>query len=298
MQIFVENYMAIPVVQGIKSEKERFAGAEETYCIEALMQDGKALQAGTSHFLGQNFAKAFNVKFATKTGELDYVWATSWGVSTRLVGALVMTHGDDNGLIIPPNLAPTQVVIVPVYKSQEEYDQVKQQALKIHEILRKENIRVYFDSRQNQKPGFKFNQYELEGVPLRITIGPRDLKNSQVELNYRLTLDKELIPIEKLLYHVKEYLKSMQKQMFNKALNFRNANTRQADTFEEFKQIIDLHGGFISAHWDGTTQTENEIQTLTRASIRCIPEENQREKGKCIYSGKPSAGRVLFARAY
>lgn len=295
---FVENVMAIPVIQGTKTENERFAGAEETYCIEALMPDGKALQAGTSHFLGQNFAKAFKVKFATKAGKLDYVWATSWGVSTRLIGALIMTHGDDRGLVLPPYLAPNQVVIVPVYKNEQEFELVSQRAKEIQNRLRKQRIRVKFDDRQNQKPGFKFNQYELEGVPLRITIGPRDIKNDSVELTYRLTLEKEIVSIEKIEDRVEAYLSGMQKQMFNKALDFQRKNIRKADTFDEFKAILENYGGFIASHWDGTSETENKIQELTKASIRCIPENQKMEEGSCVLTGRPSKGRVLFARAY
>ena len=290
--------MAIPVIQGTKTENERFAGAEETYCIEALMPDGKALQAGTSHFLGQNFAKAFKVKFATKAGKLDYVWATSWGVSTRLIGALIMTHGDDRGLVLPPYLAPNQVVIVPVYKNEQEFELVSQRAKEIQKRLRKQRIRVKFDDRQNQKPGFKFNQYELEGVPLRITIGPRDIKNDSVELTYRLTLEKEIVSIEKIEDRVEAYLSGMQKQMFNKALDFQRKNIRKADTFDEFKAILENYGGFIASHWDGTSETENKIQELTKASIRCIPENQKMEEGSCVLTGRPSKGRVLFARAY
>ncbi len=295
---FVENYMAIPVLQGTKSENEKFAGAEITYCIEALMQDGKALQAGTSHFLGQKFAKAFDVKFATKSGTLDFVWATSWGVSTRLMGALVMTHGDDQGLVLPPNLAPIQIVIIPIYKNQEELQSISKLANQLVDQFNKKQYRIKYDDRKNQKPSFKFHQYELEGVPLRISIGPRDLKKNQVEISYRLTLEKEFIPLDQLIRYVEHKLSLMQKDMFQKALNFQHDNTFEANSFDEFQDILNQKGGFVLAHWDGTTKTEKEIQTKTKASIRCIPKNQTIEKGKCIFSGKPSNGRVVFARAY
>ena len=295
---FVENYMAIPVLQGTKSENEKFAGAEITYCIEALMQDGKALQAGTSHFLGQNFAKAFDVKFATKSGTLDYVWATSWGVSTRLMGALVMTHGDDQGLVLPPNLAPIQIVIIPIYKNEQEFQSISKVANELVNRFSNKQYRIKFDDRQNQKPGFKFHQYELEGVPIRISIGPRDLQNDQVEISYRLTLEKEFIPMDLLTDYVENKLTSMQKDMYQKALKFQRDHFFEANTFGEFQDILNQKGGFVLAHWDGTSETEQKIQTTTKASIRCIPKNQILEKGECIFTGKPSRGRVVFARAY
>ncbi|MCY3998573.1 MAG: proline--tRNA ligase [Flavobacteriaceae bacterium] len=295
---FAENYMAIPVLQGTKSESEKFAGAEITYCIEALMQDGKALQAGTSHFLGQNFAKAFDVKFATKSGTLDYVWATSWGVSTRLMGALVMTHGDDQGLVLPPNLAPIQIVIIPIYKNQEELQRISELANQMVDQFSSKQYRIKYDDRKNQKPGFKFHQYELEGVPLRISLGPRDLEKNQVEISYRLTLEKELIPVDQLIPYVEKKLSSMQKEMFQKALKFQRDNTFEANSFDTFQDILNQKGGFVLAHWDGREETEKEIQAKTKASIRCIPKNQTVEKGTCILSGKPSNGRVVFARAY
>ncbi|MBU3822904.1 proline--tRNA ligase [Flavobacteriaceae bacterium XHP0103] len=295
---FVENFMAIPVIQGLKTESERFAGADETYCIEALMQDGKALQAGTSHFLGQNFAKAFDVKFANKEGKQDYVWATSWGVSTRLMGALIMTHSDDNGLVLPPNLAPNQVVIVPIYKSGEELSAVTQQAQSIQEGLRKRGITVKYDDRDTQRPGAKFAQYELQGVPVRIAIGPKDLQNGTVEIARRDTLTKEIVSIDAVLDTVDNLMSEIQKSLFNKALDYRNSHITEVENFEEFKSVLENKGGFISAHWDGTNETEEKIKELTKATIRCIPLNNKQEKGVCVYSGNPSKGRVLFAKAY
>jgi len=295
---FVENFMAIPVIQGTKTASERFAGAEETYCIEALMQDGKALQAGTSHFLGQNFAKAFDVKFATDQGSLDYVWATSWGVSTRLIGALIMTHSDDNGLVLPPNLAPYQVVIVPIYKGEEQQKEIAQVAEKIKASLEEKNIRVKFDNRDKFKPGFKFNEYELKGVPLRIAIGPKDLEKNSVEIARRDTLSKNIVSQEEVLNYVENQLEEMQHALFDKAKLFREENIIEVETFDDFKKAIKEKGGFVSAHWDGTDATEEAIKKATKATIRCIPLDAKKESGKCVFSGKPSTMRVLFAKAY
>ena len=295
---FAENFMAIPVVQGLKSESERFAGAEETYCIEALMQDGKALQAGTSHFLGQNFAKAFDVKFATQSGGLEYVWASSWGVSTRLMGALIMTHSDDNGLVLPPNLAPIQLVIVPIYKGQEQLQSISSVADKIKKELTKAGISVKYDDRDNFKPGYKFNDYELKGVPLRIAIGPRDIEKKVVELARRDTLEKKIVPLEGLVDHIQIVLNEIQNNLFTKALNFREEHITEVDNFDEFKSVLSSKGGFLSAHWDGTPETEEAIKKQTKATIRCIPLTEIQSEGKCVYSGKPSLKRVLFAKAY
>ena len=295
---FAENFMAIPVLKGLKSESERFAGADETYCIEGLMQDGKALQLGTSHFLGQNFAKAFDVKFANEDGKLSYVWATSWGVSTRLMGALIMTHSDDNGLVLPPNLAPIQVVIVPIYKGIDQLDKITIKANKIVNDLKSKGISVKYDDRDNFKPGYKFNDYELKGVPIRISIGPRDLENKTIELARRDNLTKSSVPINLVVKEVEDTLKDIQSKLFNRALNFRNKNTTEVDNFEEFKRIISKQGGFVSAHWDGSNETELKIKNLTKATIRCIPIDNKIEKGKCVYSGKQSVGRVIFAKSY
>jgi len=295
---FVEQFMAIPVIQGLKSPSERFAGAVETFCIEALMQDGKALQAGTSHFLGQNFAKAFDVKFATKEGTLDYVWATSWGVSTRLMGALIMTHSDDNGLVLPPNLAPDQVVIVPIYRSEEEHAAVAVKAESIKKTLEEKNIRVKFDNRDNFKPGFKFNEYELKGVPLRIAIGPKDLEKGQVELARRDTLTKQFVAENDLCQVITDLLATIQKELFDKALAYREAKITSVDDFETFKKVLEDKGGFIAAHWDGTEATEEAIKAATKATIRCIPLDAKEEVGQCVFSGKPSNKRVLFAKAY
>jgi len=295
---FVENFMAIPVIKGLKTESERFAGADETYCIEALMQDGKALQAGTSHYLGQNFAKAFDVKYVNKEGKQDYVWATSWGVSTRLVGALIMTHSDDNGLVLPPNLAPNQVVIVPIYKSDEQLEEITVVANDIMEDLRSKNISVKFDNRTTFRPGAKFAQHELQGVPLRIAIGPKDLENKTVELARRDTLTKSVIVLENLAETIESLLDQIQKEMFQKALDFRNEHITNVETFDEFKEVLETKGGFISAHWDGTSETEDKIKEQTKATIRCIPLDNIYESGLCVYSKKPSKRRVLFAKAY
>jgi len=295
---FAENFMAIPVIQGVKTESERFAGAEETYCIEALMQDGKALQAGTSHFLGQNFAKAFDVKFANSEGKQDYVWATSWGVSTRLMGALIMTHSDDKGLVLPPNLAPYQVVIVPIYKSEEQLAEITTKAEAIMSALRAENISVKYDHRTTQRPGAKFAQHELQGVPLRLAIGPKDLESGTVELVRRDTLTKQVVDLENLTATVKTLINEIQTALFQKALDFRADHITQVDTFDVFKTVLEEKTGFISAHWDGTTETEDKIKELTKATIRCIPIDSKLEDGVCMFSGKPSKQRVLFAKAY
>ena len=295
---FVENFMAIPVIQGTKTESERFAGAEETYCIEALMQDGKALQAGTSHFLGQNFAKAFDVKFMTKEGSQAHVWATSWGVSTRLMGALIMTHSDDQGLVLPPNLAPYHVVIVPIYKSEDQLNAISTVADTITTSLRAKNISVKYDNRTTQRPGAKFAQYELQGVPLRIAIGPNDLENGTVELARRDTLSKETIDLEELQSKVTQLIAEIQDTLYVKALKFRDQHITLVDDFEAFKATLETKGGFVSAHWDGSEETEQKIKELTKASIRCIPMDASQEEGKCVFSGAPSKQRVLFAKAY
>ncbi len=295
---FVQDFMAIPVIEGVKTESERFAGADETYCIEALMQDGKALQAGTSHFLGQNFAEAFDVKFANKEGKQDYVWATSWGVSTRLMGALIMTHSDDYGLVLPPSLAPNQVVIVPIYKSEEDLEQITEVANTILIDLRKKNRTVKFDNRTTHRPGAKFAQHELQGVPLRIAIGPKDLANQTVEIARRDTLTKETVHLNDLINRVEALLEDIQQSLYNKALTYRDSHITEVDTFEAFKTALNDKGGFVSAHWDGTTETEDKIKELTKATIRCIPLENKQETGNCILTGKPSKERVLFAKAY
>lgn len=295
---FAEDFLAVPVLKGVKSEAERFAGAIDTFCIEALMQDGKALQAGTSHFLGQNFAKAFDVKFLNKQGKQELVWATSWGVSTRLMGALIMAHSDDNGLILPPKLAPIQVVIVPIYKKPEELQAVSEKVDIIVEKLRKKGISVKFDNGVNQKPGWKFAQYELQGVPVRLAIGPRDLKNNTVELARRDTLEKQSYSMDNIDEVIEKLLDEIQKNIYNKALKFREEKSTEVDTFEEFKKVLEEKGGFIYAHWDGTAETEEKIKEETKATIRTIPFDTPEEEGKCIYSGKPSKRRVVFARAY
>jgi prolyl-tRNA synthetase len=295
---FVENFLAIPVIQGVKSASERFAGAEETYCIEALMQDGKALQAGTSHFLGQNFAKAFDVKFANKEGGLDYVWATSWGVSTRLMGALIMTHSDDNGLVLPPNLAPIHLAIVPIYKTEEQRTAIAEVAEKLKSELEAVGHTVKFDNRDNFKPGYKFNEYEIKGVPLRIAIGPRDLENNQVEIARRDTLEKKTVALDTVTTLVPELLAEMQEQLFDRAIAYRTEYTTEVDDFETFKTVLNEKGGFISAHWDGTRETEEAIKKATKATIRCLPIDGEKSAGKCVFSGKPSQQRVLFAKAY
>jgi prolyl-tRNA synthetase len=296
---FAQNYMATPVLRGVKTENERFAGALETYCIEALMQDGKALQAGTSHFLGQNFAKAFDVKYLSKENKQEYVWATSWGVSTRLMGALIMTHSDDQGLVLPPKLAPFQVVIVPIYRKGEEMEMTIAKGKEIKAQLERVGIRVKLDDRDTQKPGFKFAEWELKGVPLRIAIGPRDIQNNTVEMARRDTLTKEFIPMEGLHDKVLTLLDEIQDNLYNRALKFRDENTYEANTWDEFKDIIANKGGFVMAHWDGTSETENRIKDETKASIRSIPlDYDESEEGKCIFTGKPSKGRVVFAKAY
>jgi prolyl-tRNA synthetase len=297
---FAEEFMALPVVKGRKTESERFAGADETLCIEALMQDGKALQAGTSHFLGQNFAKAFEVKFATKEGALDYVWGTSWGVSTRLMGALIMAHSDDNGLVLPPKLAPFQVVIVPIYRGEEELAVISVKAKEIMAELRKAGISVKYDDRDTQKPGWKFAEYELKGVPVRIALGPRDLENKTLEIARRDTLTKESFQWEEMpiAQKIGGLLDEIQEGIYQKAFEFRKENTTEVNSWEEFKQVLEEKAGFLAAHWDGTSETEEKIKELTKATIRCIPLDQRPEQGVCVFSGKPSTGRVLFAKAY
>ncbi|KAA8484945.1 prolyl-tRNA synthetase [Arcticibacter tournemirensis] len=295
---FAENWMAVPVVKGTKTPNERFAGAIETYCIEALMQDGKALQAGTSHFLGQNFAKAFDVKFTSKEGKLDHVWATSWGVSTRLMGALIMAHSDDAGLVLPPKLAPIQVVIIPIYKSEEDLNRITGKVDGLVKELKARNISVKYDDRDTQRPGFKFAEYELKGVPVRIALGARDLENGTVEIARRDTKEKQTISSENLADHIEQLLEQIQKDIYQKALKFREENITRADTYDEFKKVLDEKAGFVSAHWDGTPETEQRIKEETKATIRCIPIDNPKEDGVCILTGKPSVQRVLFARAY
>ena len=295
---FAEKFMAMPVLKGIKSINERFAGAEDTYCIEALMQDGKALQAGTSHFLGQNFAKAFDVKFLNKENVLDYVWATSWGVSTRLIGALIMSHSDNNGLVLPPKLAPLQVVIIPIYKTEDQLQAISEKVAVLKATLVTKNISVKFDDDDSKRSGWKFNEYELKGVPVRIAIGPRDLENNQVEIARRDTLEKHTASFDGLVEHIETLLEDIQQNIYNKALKFREENTHKADTWEEFEDILDNKGGFVLAHWDGTSETEEAIKEKTKATIRVIPFDSEKEEGKCILTGKPSAQRVVFARAY
>lgn len=295
---FSENWLAIPVIKGLKTSNERFAGAEETYCIEALMQDGKALQAGTSHFLGQNFAKAFDVKFANKEGKLDYVWATSWGVSTRLMGALIMSHSDDKGLVIPPKLAPTQVVIVPIYKSEEGLEKITEQVNLLMTKLKLNNISVKYDNRDSQRPGWKFAEYELKGIPVRIAIGERDLESGAIEIARRDLLSKEIVSINQAEEYIVKLLDEIQNNLFKKASERTQKMTHTVDSFIEFKRLLDEEPGFILAHWDGTPETEEKIKEETKATIRCIPLNNIKEEGLCIYSGKPSKQRVLFARAY
>lgn len=295
---FAEKFMAMPVIKGVKTPSERFAGALETYCIEALMQDGKALQAGTSHFLGQNFAKAFDVKFATKEGKQEYVWATSWGVSTRLMGALIMTHSDDDGLVLPPNLAPIQVAIVPIYKGEEQLAQISEQALKIKADLETKGISVKYDDRDTHKPGFKFAEYEFKGVPVRIAIGPRDMENGTVEVARRDTKEKEILQQSDLANKVEHLLENIQSNLYQKAIDFREDMTHKADSWEEFKDLIENKTGFVAAHWDGTDETEEKIKQETKATIRCIPLNNKLEDGKCVLTGAPSKQRVIFAKAY
>lgn len=297
---FAEEFMALPVVRGRKTENERFAGADDTLCIEAMMQDGKALQAGTSHFLGQNFAKAFEVKYATKEGGLEYVWGTSWGVSTRLMGALIMAHSDDKGLVLPPKLAPFQVVIVPIYRSDEEFDAISEKVNEIMSELRKAGITVKFDNRDTHKPGWKFAEYELKGVPVRIAIGPRDLENGTIEIARRDTLTKEQFELstQPIAEKISNLLDLIQEEIYNKAYNFQQEKTTEVNSWEEFKEVLETKGGFLSAHWDGTSETEDKIKDLTKATIRCIPLDQKIEEGKCILTGMPSKGRVLFAKAY
>ncbi len=295
---FAENYMGIPVIKGVKTENERFAGADDTYCIEGLMQDGKALQMGTSHFLGQNFAKAFDVKYTTREGKQEYVWATSWGVSTRLMGALIMTHSDDEGLVLPPNLAPIQVVIVPIYKGEEQLEQIREKAETIQNELRAKGITVKFDDRDTHKPGWKFAEWELKGVPVRIAMGPRDLANGTVEVARRDTKEKEVLKLEDLGNKVEHLLTAIQDNLYLKAKTFRDDHITNVDTWDEFKDVLENKTGFVSAHWDGTGETEDKIKEETKATIRCIPFDQSKEEGKCVYSGKPSKGRVLFAKAY
>ncbi len=297
---FAAEFMALPVVKGSKTANELFAGADDTLCIEALMQDGKALQAGTSHFLGQNFAKAFEVKFATKEGGLEYVWGTSWGVSTRLMGALIMAHSDDNGLVLPPKLAPFQVVIVPIYRGEEELALISVKAKEIMADLRKAGISVKYDDRDTQKPGWKFAEYELKGVPVRIALGPRDLENKTLEIARRDTLTKESFQWEEMpiAQKIGGLLEDIQHGIYQKAFDFRKENTTEVNDWEEFKQVLEEKAGFLSAHWDGTPETEDKIKELTKATIRCIPLDQVQEAGTCVFSGKPSTGRVLFAKAY
>ena len=294
---FAENFMSMPVIKGVKSKNETFAGAEKTYCIEALMQDGKALQAGTSHFLGQNFAKAFDVKFADRDGKLNYVWATSWGVASRLMGALIMTHSDDRGLVLPPKLAPHQVIFVPIYKSEEQLKSISEVVKDLSNKLNEVGISSKFDDRETKRPGEKFAQHEIQGVPVRITIGPKDLEKNSLEIFRRDTFEKQIIQINDSVEYVLQLLDQIQDNLFEKALSFRDENITEVDNFDDFKNILETKGGFISAHWDGTDETENKIKELTKATIRCIP-EGVKSTGKCIFSGKPSEQRVLFAKAY
>ncbi|MFC0875917.1 proline--tRNA ligase [Saccharicrinis sp. FJH2] len=295
---FAEEFMAVPVHKGLKSENEKFAGAVDTYCIEGLMQDGKALQMGTSHFLGQNFAKAFDVLFTNKEGKQDFVWATSWGVSTRLMGALIMAHSDDNGLVLPPKLAPYQVVIVPIYKKEEQLEQISDKVDEIVKALRAKGISVRYDDSDNKKPGWKFAEYELKGVPVRLAMGPRDLENGTVEVARRDTLTKEVVNIDGIENYIAQLLEDIQTSIYQKASDYRDTATTEVNSWEEFKKVLENKGGFISAHWDGTSETEEKIQEETKATLRCIPLEMKDEEGACVYSGKPSKGRVLFAKAY
>ncbi len=295
---FAEKFMAVPVVKGLKTDNERFAGALETYTIEALMQDGKALQSGTSHFLGQNFAKAFDVKFATKEGKDDYVWATSWGVSTRLIGALIMAHSDDHGLVLPPKLAPIQVAIVPIYKSDEDLAKISNVVNDVVAKLKQKGISVKFDDSDNRKPGWKFAQYELQGVPVRLAVGPRDIENNTVEVARRDTLTKEVVSIDGVDEYVSDLLEQIQESIYNKAIDFRTEKTTEVDSYDEFKKVLNDKGGFVLAHWDGTSETEQKIKDETKATIRCIPLDGDKTPGKCMVTGEPSAQRVLFAKAY
>lgn len=295
---FAENWMGMPVVKGVKTPNERFAGALDTYCIEALMQDGKALQAGTSHFLGQNFAKAFDVKFTNKEGKIEHVWASSWGVSTRLIGALIMAHSDDAGLVLPPKLAPIQVVIIPIYKHDEELQKITVFVDELGAKLKRMGVSVKYDNRDTQRPGFKFAEYELKGVPVRLAIGARDMENGTVELARRDTREKQTVLQDGLEIYIAQLLEEIQENIYNKALNYRNEHITEANSYDELKELLDTKAGFISAHWDGTPETEQKIKEETKATIRCVPLDNKLEDGVCIYSGKPSKQRVLFARAY
>jgi len=295
---FAEDFMALPVIRGIKTPGERFAGAEETYCIEALMQDGKALQAGTSHFLGQNFAKAFEVKFLSRENKQEYVWATSWGVSTRLIGALVMAHSDDSGLVLPPRIAPLQVVIVPIYKGEEQKTQIGEKADELMKKFKAAGIRVKYDGNENARPGWKFAEYELKGVPVRIALGARDLGTGVVEVARRDTKEKTSIPLEGIETYIINLLEEIQQNLYNRALKFREENTIEVDNWDDFVRLLDEKPGFLSAHWDGTAETEEAIKEKTKATIRCIPLNNKKEGGRCILTGKPSSQRVIFARAY
>ena len=294
---FVEEYMGVSVVKGIKTESEKFAGAEETYCIEALMQDGKALQAGTSHFLGQNFAKAFDVKFSNSEGKLEHVWGTSWGVSTRLMGALIMAHSDDEGLVLPPKLAPIQVVIVPIFKGDDQLSMISEKMEPIIKALRKVGVSVKFDKRTTHKPGWKFAEYELKGVPLRLAIGARDLENGTIEIARRDTKEKQTVSFDSITTLIPELLDEIQQSIFNKSVAFEKEKSYEANSYDEFKELIEA-GGFVYAHWDGTSETEEKIKEETKATIRCIPLKGKEEEGKCIYTGNPSKQRVVFAKAY
>jgi prolyl-tRNA synthetase len=295
---FAEQYMALPVIKGVKSESERFAGAVDTYCIEALMQDGKALQAGTSHFLGQNFAKAFDVKFLNKENKQEYVWATSWGVSTRLIGALVMAHSDDDGLVLPPRIAPLQVVIVPIYKGEEQKAVISQKVADIVKELKAKKISVKYDDSDHARPGWKFNEYEMKGVPVRIAIGARDMEQNVVELARRDTKQKQSVSMDGLADYIENLLEEIQQHLFNRAKTYRDTHITEVNTWDDFVQVLETKGGFLSAHWDGTEATESLIKEKTKATIRCIPLEGKNEPGQCILTGKPSVGRVLFAQAY
>ncbi|MGB0403632.1 MAG: proline--tRNA ligase [Salibacteraceae bacterium] len=295
---FAESFMAMPVLKGVKTESERFAGALDTYCIEALMQDGKALQAGTSHFLGQNFAKAFDVKYTSKEGKEEFVWATSWGVSTRLIGGLIMTHSDDHGLVLPPKLAPIQVAIIPIYRSEEQLAMIAEKVAPIKAALQAKGISVKFDDRDTHKPGWKFNEYEFKGVPVRLAMGPRDLENNSVEVARRDTLEKEFVSIDNVVEHVEGLMESIQTNLFDRAVNHRTENTTEVDSYEEFKKVINEKGGFVLAHWDGTSETEDLIKKETKATIRCILLDAKEEEGKCIVTGNPSSKKVVFAKSY
>jgi len=295
---FAEKHMAMPVIQGVKTASERFAGALETYCIEALMQDGKALQAGTSHFLGQNFAKAFDVKYASKEGKEEFVWATSWGVSTRLMGGLIMTHSDDHGLVLPPKLAPIQVAIIPIYRQDDQLEAVTEKVLPIKKALEEKGISVKYDDRDTYKPGWKFNEYEFKGVPVRLAMGPRDIENGTVEVARRDTLEKELVSLDNVVEHVEKLMIEIQENLYKKAVDFRTEKTTEVSTYDEFKEVLKTKSGFVLAHWDGTPETEERIKKETKATIRCIPLEGEKVAGKCVFSGKPSTQKVLFAKAY